>query len=757
MPGVCVRLRPWITVCGLLFFSLGVPAGQQSAPGESADYLREVKPLLRSRCVVCHGPVKQEAGLRLDAAELIAAGSSDGPVIAPGQGRDSRLIARVSAVNPEERMPPKGAALSQREIAILQSWIDGGALAPPDEIVAQNPRDHWAFRPLRPAVPPSVRDEVWPRNDIDRFVLARLEARGWRPNPSASKESLLRRAYLDLHGIPPTTAEQQKFLRAAADSSFDALVQKLIRHEACGERMARHWLDVVRYADSNGYERDAAKPEVWRYRDYVIAAFNADLPFNRFILEQLAGDELPDGDANAMIATGFHRLGPWDDEPADFAADRYDQLDDIVSTTSQAFLGLTLGCARCHDHKFDPLTQRDYYSMVAVFSPLVRPRAGRTELTLPIATLTERRGMTDEQKKAAPQGYFLDEPAATPPATHILLRGNAHQPAAEVAPAVPVVLAEVPWQFLPSGEFTSQRRLSLARWLVTDGNALTSRVIVNRVWQWHFGDGLVRTPNDFGLTGEPPGHPELLEYLAWWFVHEADWSLRKLHELIVTSRTWQQSRDHRDECVGADPENRLLWRRAPQRLEVESIRDSILAVSGQLDRTLYGPPIYPLIPREALESHADKASIWPAFDERAAARRTVYAFTKRSLMVPLLEVFDLCDTTRSSPKRSVTTVPTQALTLYNGEFVLQQSRHLARRLESEAGHDPPGQIDLAWRLALCRPPAADEMEAMLRFLSEEIRQLQADRVSLEDRELREAALVQLCRVLFNLNEFVYPN
>ena len=722
------------------------------------DYDRDVRPILRSRCITCHGPIKQEGGLRLDAGKLVLQGGDSGAVVQPAKSGDSPLLARVSTTNLDERMPPKGAPLAEQEIAVLKAWIDAGAPIPAGETIAPRPEEHWSFQPIQPVPIPEVKDREWPRNPIDQFVLSKLEARNWRPNLDASKAALLRRVYLDLIGLPPTIAEQDAYLANTDPKAYEQLVDGLLDRPEHGERYARHWLDVARYADSNGYERDAAKPEVWKYRDYVIRSLNADLPFNRFILEQVAGDELADGTDSSMIATGFLRLGPWDDEPADFATDHYDQLDDLVNTTSQAFLGLTMGCARCHDHKFDPLTQVDYYGMVAVFHPLKRPQSGRTELTLPIATPVQRKQMTDEQKKGAPQGYFLEEPAGNVPATHLLVRGSPHQPAAEVPPSVPAVLVHEPLKFLTANEFTTQRRLSLAQWLASPENPLAPRVIVNRVWQWHFGEGLVRTGNDFGLNGERPTHPELLDFLAHWFAHDANWSLKNLHRLIVTSRTYQMSRDDREEYAAVDPENRLLWRRSLQRLEVEPIRDSILAVSGQLDRTMFGPPIYPLIPKEALESHADKTSIWPAFDEKAAARRTVYAFTKRSLMIPLLEVLDLCDTTRSSPKRNVTTVATQALTLYNSEFVMQQAGHLVRRLETEAGTELDAQIELACRLALCRSPTAAERLAMVQFVAEELTQLRSQRgPDAPHAELERAARTQLCRVLLNLNEFVYPN
>ncbi len=741
----------------LAFMSIVVVSSALAAP---VDYLRDVKPLLKNKCYSCHGPRKAESGLRLDAGKLALAGGDDGAVIVTGDSSKSPLIARVSATDEDERMPAVGTPLSADQVQLLRSWIDQGAKFPADEIIAPRADEHWAFQPVRPVAVPEVKDKAWPLNAIDNFVLAKLEQRGWRPNDPAKPHALLRRTFLDLIGLPPSIAEQDAFLKSPTRESYVRLVDDLLQRDGYGERYARHWLDVVRYADSNGYERDAAKPEVWRYRDYVIRALNDDKPFDRFITEQLAGDEVPNADSDSVIATGFNRLGPWDDEPADFAVDRYDQLDDLVNTTSQAFLGLTMGCARCHDHKFDPLSQRDYYSLVAVFNPLKRPQNGRTELTRFAAPLArtrelERREKGGEQFPDVPRGYFLYEPSPNPPATHILLRGNPANPGEEVGPAVPAILAEHQPEFLPPDEFTSRRRLSLARWIASEQNPLTARVVVNRVWQWHFGEGLVRTPNDFGLLGQPPTHPELLDHLAYWFVHDAGWSLKKLHRYVMTSRTYQMSRDRRDDYAAEDPENRVLWRRSYHRLEVEAIRDSMLFVSGRLDRKMYGPPMHPFIPREALLSHADKTSIWPAFDEAAASRRTVYAFVKRSLLVPLLEVLDLCDTTRTSPKRDVTTVPTQALTLYNGDFVNRQARHLAERLKQEAGDDLDAQIQHAWRLAFCRPATSGELAAMHKFVADQTSTESSDADA--DADVDDRALVQLCRVIFNLNEFVYPD
>jgi hypothetical protein len=831
-----------MSAIGLLAALLATSTGLAADP---VDYARDIKPLLKNKCYACHGPVNQESGLRLDAGQLVLSGSDEGKVVIPGKSGESRLIARVNSTDLDERMPPEGAPLSADQVAVLRLWIDQGATYPADEVIAPRGDRHWAFQPIRRPPIPQVSEKQWPTDAIDYFVLARLEDRKWRPAAQAKPRALLRRVYLDVIGLPPTIAQQDAFLKSPTRNAYVQLVRDLLDHDGYGERYARRWLDVVRYADSNGYERDGAKPEVWRYRDWTIRALNGDTPFDRFLIEQLAGDEMPAADSNSVLATGYNRLGPWDDEPADFAVDRFDQLDDLVSTTSQAFFGLTLGCARCHDHKFDPLSQREYYSMVAIFNPLQRPQAGRGELTRRAAppaqvrkleecdiqigqlqgkidaihdkvkhTLlmsgksklaedamaafnTEPSKRDDVQKKlvgknqakldaevqaALPeklkmeidavqatiakirqtnpdvsQGYFLFEPSPEPPVTHLLIRGSPSHPGEKVEPAVPAVLVQEQPEFLPADQFTSRRRLSLAHWLTDDGNPLTSRVIVNRVWQWHFGEGLVRTPNNFGLMGETPSHPLLLDYLADWLMHDADWSLKKLHLKIMTSRTYQMSRQRRSDYAQVDPDNRLLWRQAYHRLEVEAIRDSMLAVSGRINRQMYGPAMYPFIPRDALLNHADKTSIWPAFDEQQASRRTVYAFIKRSLLVPMLEVLDLCDTTRTSPMRVVTTVPTQALTLYNGDFVNRQAEHLAARLEREAGGGLEKQIEYAWRLAFCRTPTTAELKAMKLFFESEMEQRDVESERDGDAESRHDALVQLCRVVFNLNEFVYPD
>jgi hypothetical protein len=679
----------------------------------AADYLKDIKPLLKERCVSCHGSVKQKGDLRLDAGALI------------DKSVHADLIERVTSHDEDERMPPEGARLTESQVETLRQWFAAGAPFPKDEVIPKKPSEHWSFQPVKwPRVPKSEHE-----HPIDAFVFSEHAA-----PPQAAPMALLRRLHLDLTGLPPTIAEQDAFTHHSHPShqSYQEVIDDLLNRPEYGERWARHWLDVVRYADSNGYERDAEKPFVWRYRDYVIEALNKDKPFDRFVMEQLAGDELPDRSLETHIATGFLRLGHWDDEPADPPTDRYDQLDDIVSTTGQAFLGLTIGCARCHDHKFEPLATRDYYSLVAVFNPLQRPRKGRAELTMKI----------DDTEV-----YTWKETSGTIPATHVLVRGSPSRLGDLVEPAVPAILAKGRADGPPSAAGATQRRLSLARWIASPNNPLTARVIVNRVWQQHFGQGLVTTANDFGLMGAAPSHPELLDWLAHWFMHDANWSLKKLHRLILTSRAWQSSSvEQRAKSVDSDSLPSALSPSLPihhpplyryRRLEVEAIRDSMLAVSGQLNPKRFGPAMKPGIPAAALEANTDKEKVWQASDEREASRRSIYAFIKRGLVVPMLETLDLADTVSSCPQRQVTTVAPQALSLFNGDFVNQQAKHLATRLKREAGDDPAKQITLAWRLALCREPTADELAKMQAFL-------------------REESLEQACRVILNLNEFVYP-
>jgi hypothetical protein len=472
----------------------------------------------------------------------------------------------------------------------------------------------------------------------------------------------------------------------------------------------------------------------------------------------------------------------------------------MINTTSQVFLGLTLACARCHNHKFEALTMHDYYRMAAIFNTLQRPRKDRTEFDLPAGSREQVRVVTERNREIVglgmtsfrvplspgdrlvgaveriavgkriselratspdlPRGYFLTEPTPKAPATHLLIRGKASRPGPETEPGMPAVLVDRQPTFLPPDEHTSRRRLTLACWIASAENPLTARVIVNRVWQYHFGEGLVRTPSDFGVKGEAPTHPEMLDWLAHWFVKNG-WSVKRLHRLILSSNTYRMSKRWNEAYGPADPEDRQLWRFPYRRLEVEAIRDSVLSVSGQLNRRMNGHGMFPAVPKEALEGSSDPDKIWKASEENEASRRTVYATVKRSMVVPLLDVLDFCDTARTTAKRNITSVAPQALSLFNGEFVNRQAAHLASRLEREAGRDPDKQIERAYALALCRPPQTKERAAMIAFLERQTEKLAKETgehgKAISPDAARHEALVQLCRVIFNLNEFVYPD
>ena len=738
--------------------------------------------------------------------------------------------------------------------------------------LSDNDRAHWSFRPLAAVSLPAPgsdgtgSDAAWVRNPIDAFVLKQLHAKGLSPAPRADDRTWLRRVSYDLIGLPPTPEEVDFFLSDDSSERRSRVIDRLLADPNYGIRWGRRWLDVVRYADTNGYERDGDKPSAWRYRDYVIDSLNADKPFDRFLTEQLAGDELDDAGTESMIATTFLRLGTWDDEPADPKVDRYEQLDDIVGTVSATFLGLTLRCARCHNHKFEPLSQIDYARMLAIFEPLKRPQLGRLDLDVAVGTpaelatdraavarheaalaavkaqlkalddalreryfesgqtklppdvyeahkTTEDRRTTvqnrlvretqqqfdeeiavyrtaDEVKQqeaflaavktveaaapsALPRAYIWRETALPVPVTHVFRRGNPIAPAGTVEPGYPAVLAAceapaaTPVAASERPVRSTLRRLALARWMTAPANPLVSRVIVNRLWQGHFGEGLVSSENDFGTMGSAPSNQELLDWLANELRagssgQEGAWRLKRIHKLIVLSNTYGQSSDRREEAAPTDAENSLLWRFPYRRLEAEAVRDAVLFVNGRLNAKMGGKGVYPRIAREVLEGQSRPGNGWGKFDERESARRSIYVFVKRSLLVPEMELLDFADTNTSCEQRPVSTIPTQALTLLNGDFLNTEAAHFAERLAREAGDQPSAQIERAYRLALCRNPTAEEMSAALAFLERQTAQVivedHARDITQAGQPARNAprvALAALCLVIYNLNEFVY--
>jgi hypothetical protein len=835
----------WLWIALLLPVTLALPERQVRAEevatgerGKGPDFDLEFAPILIQYCLECHHDAKASGGLDLTRRNTTLHGGDSGPAVVPGEPGESYLLERVRL----GEMPPARdqqhagddgpARLSPGQVAMLEQWIVAGARWPEDRILGlheravdlEEGRSFWAFQPVRRPPVPLETNSSPPANPIDCFLEAKLTEAGLTPNPPAEPHELLRRASLTLIGLPPTLGQQEAFRADNAPDAWDQLVTRLLAHPGYGERWGRHWLDLARYADSNGYERDGSKPNVYRYRDYVIRSLNQDKAYDRFVLEQIAGDELPGADAESMLGLGFHALGTWQDEVDPLEAPQYraDELDDLVRTTVQTFLGLTIGCARCHHHKFDPLTMVDYYSLSAILAPFKRPNQGRTDRDLPLGTREElallarrdariaehqrqikelseeltlleaeqssrshetEKGVETgedpassavERKKAErafhdqqveklrrdtpdlPRGYVLFEPPPPVPPTYLLLSGRASRPGPEMEPRVPAVLTLKQPEFLPEDEHTSRRRLTLARWMVDIENPLTARVMVNRVWQHHFGTGLVATPSDFGQAGARPTHPELLDWLAHWFMHDAAWSVKRLHYLIMTSNAYRRSSAWQEEGSVIDPENRLLWRVPLRRLEVEPLRDSVLSVSGTLREEMYGPAIFLPIDEAAIEAHTDKQQAWSTSAAPDIYRRTIYAYIKRTLLVPMLEVLDLCDTTQSTDTRSVTSIAPQALTLYNGQFMNEQAEFFAQRLVRDVGDDFDEQIARAYQLALARQPREEERRQLRAFLASEIEGIRAEHREISEPSVaRYLALVQMCRVLLNLNEFVY--
>ncbi|WZO96734.1 DUF1549 domain-containing protein [Isosphaeraceae bacterium EP7] len=974
-----IRRLARMTLVGLIGAAWSFASAAEPTAEQARFFEEKVRPILVSQCLKCHGPDKQKSGLRVDGLASMLSGGDSGPAVVPGKPGESLLIAAIGYEDDAYKMPP-AKKLAPEEIEALTTWVETGAHWPgggvaagsappvagglrrPGDPITQADREHWAFRPIKADAVPTPADATWASSPIDRFILSKLDTKGLTPNPPASKQEFLRRATYDLTGLPPTPAEVAAFLADDSPEAFERVVDRLLASNHYGEKWGRHWLDLVRYAETNSYERDAAKPSAWRYRDYVIRSFNDDKPYDRFVREQLAGDELADGGPDGQIATGYYRLGIWDDEPTDREQARFDSLDDIVATTGQVFLGMTVDCARCHDHKIDPIPQKDYYGFVAFFNqinhyrnggptdevqlfenqssrddylakvaalehekerirtaigdlerialakhlgidpgsvtnavdladlkfkfyrdtwdrlpdfdalkpetkgvlgetfftlakksrdiafgmviegalivpedgtytlyldsddgsrllidgkPVIahdgvhelgKEQAGSVELkrgrvpirleyfqreeklglnvawsgpNLPRRSLSTGRPKVDiaalikddslkllSSDEKGRHGYLVNElkklnerpiPKETALCvteeqgpikdTFILLRGNPHVPGDKVQPSFLQVLGspEIPAPTTSAGSKTTGRRTVLADWITSPTNPLTARVMANRLWQHHFNRGIVRSSNNFGTQGDRPTHPELLDWLANSLI-QGGWKLKPLHRQMMLSNAYRMSSRGREDGLKADPTNDTFWRFEPRRLSAEEIRDSILAACGNLNTRMFGPGVFPEIPAEVLAGQSVPGLGWGKSSPEEQARRSIYVHVKRSLIMPILESFDVAESDRSSPVRFSTTQPTQALAMLNGSFVNKQAELLADRLRREAGVEPRNQVVLGLELLMSRKPTDAEVERGLTLMGDWKAATHTD-----DR----GALKAFCLVALNLNEFVY--
>ncbi len=739
-----------------------VLSAAQTTLDAEVEFERDIAPLLVRRCLECHNETGDSGGLRLTSAAGLQAGGDSGSVIDAADPEQSSLLQRVL----DGEMPPAKGDVAQRlpeaEIDLLRQWVLAESLWPEGRVLdpyertteTRGGRDWWSLQPIvRPDVPVVV-GKTSSENPVDAFIRAGLSESGWVPAPQADRRTLLRRLSYDLVGLPPTADEYVAFEQDQTADAYERRVDRLLASPQFGERWGRYWLDLVRYADTCGYERDQEKSGVWKYRDWVIQALNDDMPYDRFVQAQLAGDELPDRDESTVIATGFIRLGTWNDEPNDPQAYKYERLEDMVHATSTAFLGLTVKCARCHDHKFDPIPQADYYRMAGAFwAGFIEPRESK-----------HLGGPSTEELGVDVFGWTDRGPE--PPPLHLLKNGEPKHPGPIIEPGnlTAVSFLKTPVTPPPADVPTSRRRLQLAQWITDPRNPLTARVLVNRLWLHHFGEGLVRTPNNFGFNGDLPTHPELLDWLADELMHphgQQPWTLKRLHKLIVMSDSYRQSSSHpqHDEYAAIDSANRLWWRAERRRLDADALRDSLLAASGRLDLRQRGPGFKPTISPEALEGLSRKTGAWKASPPEEQRRRSVYTYLQRSLLPPFLTVFDQKDTTLPCGQRDVTTVAPQALALLNNAFVQSQSRTLAARIvkESETAAE---RVTNTWQMILGRPPteteraaAVDHLRSMAnRFDGAAVKKPTADALAPDPQQ---QALASLCHVLLNTNEFLY--
>ncbi len=788
------RLGPVLPASLVVFSALSGSA--QSSIEKSAAAILDAK------CLSCHGAARMSDLDLRDVAAMLKGGKR-GPAIVPGHAEKSLLYTAVKR-DGALQMPPGKVALTTSEVGVIRDWINAGARQEKGPTAAGP--SWWSFRkPIRPPAP-AVKDVSWVRNPIDAFILARLEKEGLRPAAPADRRTLARRAYFDLHGLPPTPREVADFVNDPSENAYEKLIDRLLASPRYGERWGRYWLDLVRYADTSGFETDHFYVSAWRYRDYVIESFNNDKPYNTFVQEQIAADELWPGALDLdgtqhlskekrdnfyrRIGTSLFTLGAFPIEFTYYGEQyRVEWEADAVDTVGSAFLGLTVACARCHDHKFDPISERDYYHMNALF-------AGSEERETPLVSLFDIQTYTRQfpliaqaqnlkqmagkgKRRKAQQDAQADdgEPAEAPspleqdpkhaallqqlgaayaslpdryptaqvlahaevvPETYILSRADFKQKGEKVEPGFLSALTPGPPIDEPKGVlFVPQRRKALALWLTSPDQPLLSRVMVNRIWQGHFGQGIVRTPNDFGRQGDPPTHPELLDWLAVEFA-DRGWSIKQMHRQIMLSNTYRQAASVPDDSPGLqkDPGNYYLSHMSRRRLDGDAIRDTVLHVAGSLNLKMGGVGVIPPLSKEELQA-ARMKQLWPAHpDPSEHVRRSIYLQMKRSMTLPVLQIFDAPDSALSCARRETATVAPQALAMMNSEFTQDQAERFAAGLRKQNADSPAAWVESAWQLAFGRSPSPIE------------------RSTAEDY-VRRNSLPRLCLLIFNMNEFIY--
>ena len=816
--GRFANLLAWPAAMLIVLVATGKASTVADSPtAAKVDFSRQIRPLLAKQCFSCHGPDKQESGVALHEFEKATDEADSGlkPIV-PGNIDASEILRRIASDDPDLRMPPEGTGLSKQQVELLTNWVKSGA----------EYREHWAFLPLSNPAPPAVSVQTLASNPIDAFVQERWTKNTLKPTTLAEPRSLVRRLFFDCIGVPPDLETVERFVNNPSEEAYGALVDQLLADPRFGERMARDWLDLVRYAETNSYERDGPKPNAWKFRDYVIDSFNADKPYDRFLMEQLAGDELDAPTNESLTATGFYRLGIWDDEPADPLQAKFDGFDDLVSTIGQGVLGLTLNCARCHDHKIDPIPQKDYYQMVA-FLRDVTPYGNRGDETTnnqidvsgidlarrhdalkkqnketrELIRRLEELGIAktnDEDKKAA-KGPDRDKVARerlksqlepeqwveyeslkklaeeirkemaslpldfrlglakcdpTPEETFVLMRGSPQALGDKVEPAFPKLFnEEKPTLVRPKGN-SAGRRTALVNWMTSPANRMTGRVIANRIWQRHFGRGIVRSANNFGQLGDPPTHPELLDFLSQQLVR-FDWHLKPLHRIMLMSQTYRLSSIGQSDSVARDPANDYFSRFNVRRLSAEEIRDAVLTVNGRINWQQHGPSFYPDVSDDVKAGQSVPGKGWEKSNAANRSRRSVYIFIKRSLIPPELSVFDFPETDTSCEARFLTTQAAQAMNMLNGAFMQEQSTHLANysaaksdatKGDATKGDGLLGSLRAAIELAYSRPANDEDIQRATKRIG-----ALREKFGLGEQQ----ALREYCLVLLNSNEFIY--